>query len=202
MTWKGTAFRRIVIVGLLLLGLQPSAVVSAEEEHERDVLRRLMAEPVTLFDWGLAQLDRDIAAAAERTLPNRLGLAMGKPVTGTIYDWRANQITLYVSVALPPAQRTRDACKATFGDVVGALTEGAPGGPNAAGWYLLNAFKPKAHFWASRFEDVGAKLLKVVSLEISFIPATFEAVRGDNARVRCAGRLNAEPDEIIVEVHS
>jgi len=59
---------------------------AAQNEREQDVLRRLMAEPVTLFDWGLAQLDRDIAAAADRVLPNRLGLAMGRPATGTICD--------------------------------------------------------------------------------------------------------------------
>jgi len=105
-------------------------------------------------------------------------------------------------VALPAAQRTKQTCKAAFRDIVSMLTIGAPKGPKSAGWYLLNAFKPKAHFWGSRFEDVGSKLLKAVSLEISFIPATFEAFGNDNKRVRCVGRLDAEADEISVELGS
>ena len=105
-------------------------------------------------------------------------------------------------MALPAAQRTKQTCKTAFRDIVSMLTIGAPKGPKSAGWYLLNAFKPKAHFWGSRFEDVGSKLLKAVSLEISFIPATFEAFGNDNKRVRCVGRLDAEADEISVELGS
>lgn len=191
-----------VLVIMLVAVLALPAAADEKPEEEKDVLRRLMAEPVTLFDWGLERIDRDIAAAAADALPRRLGPSMGRPVTGAIYDWRANMITVYVSVALPPPARTRDGCRATFGDIVANLTTGAPGGPNAAGWYLLNAFKPKGHFWGSRFEDIGGKLLKMVTLEVSFIPATFEAVRGDSARVRCAGRLNATPEEIKIEVTS
>jgi hypothetical protein len=194
-----------LVVALALTAVLSAVTVGvtvADEEGDKDIFRRLMSEPVTLFDWGIAQLDQDIAAAALRTLPNRLGYGMGKPVTGTIYDWRGNQITLYVSVPLPAVSRTRESCTAVFHDLVADLTLGAPGGPNAAGWYLANAFKPKAHFLGSRFEDVGAKLVERVKLEVSLMPATFEAVRGDNARVRCTGRLNADRNEIAVEVGS
>jgi hypothetical protein len=194
-----------LVVALALAAVLRAAsagVALADDEGDKDIFRRLMGEPVTLFDWGIAQLDQDIAAAATRTLPNRLGFGMGKPDTGTIYDWRGNLITLYVSVPLPAASRTRESCTAVFHDLVADLTLGAPGGPNAAGWYLANAFKPKAHFLGSRFEDVGAKLVERVKLEVSLMPATFEAVRGDNARVRCIGRLNADRDEIAVEVGS
>ncbi|MEK9753841.1 MAG: hypothetical protein VW338_11630 [Rhodospirillaceae bacterium] len=189
-----------VAAAALVLGFAVAAV--ADEDADKDIFRRLMSEPVTLFDWGIARLDQDIAAAATRTLPNRLGYGMGRPATGTIYDWRANQITLYVSVALPRASRTRDSCTGAFRDLVADLTQGAPSGPNAAGWYLLSVFKPKAHFWGSRFEDVGGKLVERVKLEVSLMPATFEAVNGDNARVRCSGRLNAESEEIAVELGS
>lgn len=195
--------RRLFALGLaaLMFAGMPGIAI-AEEDADKDIFRRLMSEPVTLFDWGIAQLDQDIAAAALRTLPNRLGYGMGKPVTGTIYDWRGNQITLYVSVPLPAVSRTGESCTAVFRDLVSDLTLGAPSGPNAAGWYLANAFKPKAHFLGSRFEDVGAKLVERVKLEVSLMPATFEAMRGDNARVRCTGRLNADRDEIAVEVGS
>ena len=85
---------------------------------------------------------------------------------------------------------------------IGKMETAARKGPSAAGWYLLNAFKPKAHFWADRFEDVGAKLLDVVTLEITFIPATYEAFEGKQQRVRCMGRLDASYEELTVEVTS
>jgi len=185
----------MVRIALILTALLFAPPVEADEP---DILRRMMAEPVTLFDWGLAQLDRDIARAAERTLPMQIGVS-ARPVTGAIYDWRTNIVTLYVSTALPPARRTAAYCTATFKNIVADLTALAPQGPNAAGWYLTNAFKPKGHFWGDRFEDVGAKLLETVRLEVSFIPATYEALRGDDKRVRCVGRLNAEPNELTFE---
>jgi len=171
----------------------------AKGEEQKDVLRRLMSEPVTLFDWGLANLNRDIERAAMRVMPSWLGPGAQRPQTGTIYNWRANQITLYVSVAIPRAQRTRQTCMGTFREIVSTLTEGAPSGPNAAGWYLRNAFQPSGHFWSSRFEDVGAKLSKRVQLEISFLPATFESMNGDTRRISCLGRLNAEPNELTFD---
>ena len=171
----------------------------AQGEEQKDVFRRLMNEPVTLFDWGLANLKRDIERAALRVMPSWLGPGAQRPHTGTIYNWRANRITLYVSVAIPRPQRTRDACVGTFREIVSTLTEDAPGGPNAAGWYLRNAFQPSGHFWSSRFEDVGAKLSKLVQLEISFLPATFESINGDTRRISCAGQLDAEPGELTFD---
>lgn len=163
-----------------------------------DVLNRLMKEPVTLFDWGIAQLDQDIKAAAARTIPK----FVGNPVTGSFYDWRKDRVNLFVSVSVPRESRTPQACAMTFRDIVGDLTRNAPKGPSAAGWYLLNAFKPKAHFWGNRFEDVGGKLLDVVRLEVTFIPATAEAFDGEQRRVRCIGRLDAASEELTVEVTS
>ena len=182
----------------ILLTICLLTATAAAHAENKDVLRRLMDEPVTLFDWGIQQLDKDIAQSAQRTIPKYVG----EPVTGSFYDWRANRITLFVSVAVPKESRSTDACAATFRDIVADLTRNTPKGPSAAGWYLLNAFKPKAHFWADRFEDVGAKLLDVVRLDVTFIPATFEAFDGEQRRVSCHGRLDAEPTELTIEVTS
>ena len=185
--------RRAACLVALLLTLPAHA-------QEKDVLSRLMAEPLTLFDWGLANLDRDIASATRRTFRHRV--AIGEPRAGSIYDWRARRVTLYVAVGLPASERTQSACAGAFADLVATLTEGAPEGPDAAGWYLVNAFRPKAHFWASRFEDVGAKLLDVVQLEVSLVPGDYDAISGDTRRVRCVGRLDAGPSEISIEMTS
>jgi len=183
---------RIFLITSLLL------TASGAAAEQKDVLRRLMNEPVTLFDWGIAQLDTDIAQSAGRIIPK----FVGKPVTGSFYDWRTNHITMFVSVPVPKESRTRQACAMTFHDIVGDLTRNTPKGPSAASWYLLNTFKPKAHFWADRFEDVGAKLLGAVTLEVTFIPATSEAFDGLQRKVRCHGPLDAAPEELTVEVIS
>jgi hypothetical protein len=43
------------------------AFAQAASAEERHILLRLMDKPVTLFDWGMAQLDRDIERAARRS---------------------------------------------------------------------------------------------------------------------------------------
>ena len=188
---KRIAFATAILAAILAQGARAGAP---------DILSRLMKEPVTLFDWGMARLETDIAYAAAQTLPKRVGGA--DITTGSIYDWRTRLVTIYASVPLPRAQRTQQDCVGAFRDIVDALTAAAPAGSNAEGWYLYNAFKPKAHWWGNRFEDIGAKLLKVVQLEISFLPETYDALSGDTRRVRCVGRLDAEPYEIATEVTS
>ena len=173
-------------------------LATSAQAEQRDVLRRLMAEPVTLFDWGMAQLERDIERAAKHTLPERPGLSV--PKTGTIYRWRDRRVILYVSRVVPSTERTPEACRATFRDIVASLTETSPGGPDAAGWYLHHAFQTKGHFWTSRFEDVGGKLLQVVELEVSLIAPPYAAAAGDSRRVRCSGRLDAAPEALVVDV--
>ena len=178
----------------LLVSLAPALTARAQTP---DILQRLMAEPVSLFDWGMAQLDRDIERAGLRLFGPGDGGA--RPETGTIYDWRRGRVTLFLSRQTPERGRTREACTEVFGQVVGELTAGAPAGA-AAAWYLHSAFQPKGHFWTSRFEDVGGKLLQVVELEVSLIAPPYAAAAGDSRRVRCSGRLDAAPEALVVDV--
>ena len=187
---------RPALLLLLLVVTRPAPAADA------DILTRLMNEPLTLFDWGLAQLDRDIGMAATRTIPARVGVGMGELATGSIFDWRSRKISLFVRATAPETLRTGGDCSTIFQDIVGELVRGAPGGPDAAGWYLMHAFRPKAHYWGGRFEDVGAKLLESVLLEISLVPASADVMSGDTARVRCSGRLDAARGDLTVEAKS
>ena len=83
-----------------------------------------------------------------------------------------------------------------------ALVRNAPQGPEAASWYLRNVFQPTGHFWASRFEDTGAKLLKVVTLRVSLLAQSYEKLAGDSRRVDCTGPLNATAETLEVEATS
>ena len=42
-----------------------------QKNVDGNIVSRSMGEPLTLFDWGLAQLDRDMARTAARLLPGR-----------------------------------------------------------------------------------------------------------------------------------
>lgn len=196
----------VAMLGALILAGAPGGTAFAQAgsaqagagkpgaQQNGDVFNRLMKEPLTLFDWGLAQLDRDMARAVTRLRPGAVRANAARH--GSIYDWRKRRITLYLSLTTPEQVRTRKTCRNLFVDVVNELVAGAPAGSDAAGWYLLNAFKPKAHFWGRRFEDTGAQLARLVSLEVSLLPAEYAAAAGDSRRVSCSGRLDATPESL------
>ena len=124
-----------------LRALAPASLLLAlpVQAQTPDILQRLMAEPVSLFDWGLAQLDRDIERAGLRLFgSSERGT---RPETGTIYDWRRGRVSLYLSLQRPERERTREACAGLFDKVIRELTAGAPAGAPAA-WYLRSAFQP------------------------------------------------------------
>lgn len=182
-------------LGVILLLL---TAVSATRAEDSDIMRRLRSEPITLFDWGMAQLERDIVRAAAEAVGTMPGMGDARAAAGTLFDWRTDRITLYAAYPLPPELRTDQTCTDIFQNIVATLTTGAPRGPSAPGWYLRNAFQPKGHYWAGRFENVEDRLMELVRLEVTLNPTTFEAIIGDTRRVRCVGRLDAGPREIEI----
>lgn len=108
-------------------------------------------------------------------------------------------VTIYASYQAPSSARTKQACKRTLEAIQSNLTHGRPFGPS---WYLLDVFRPKAHYGFRRSEDLAQKLLDRFVLEVAFIPSTQDAVDGDKAKVRCHGRLDSEPEMIDVEFTS
>ena len=165
-----------------------------------DIIRRLQNEPLTLFDWGMANLDRDLRLAVRRL--GEEDYVLTPPKSSTTYRWSDGRIRLSASFFVPPEARTVEACNTQFERLVAALVRNAPQGPEAASWYLRNVFQPTGHFWASRFEDTGAKLLKVVTLRISLLAQSYEKLAGDSRRVDCTGPLNATAETLEVEATS
>lgn len=190
------ALRLAAIVGFLAAGLVP---LQGSVAQTPDIIRRLQQEPLTLFDWGLANLDRDLRMATQRLGAEDLAAA---PKSSTTYNWRSGQIRLSASFFVPEDQRTPEACVARFEGLVRSLVAASPQGPDAAGWYLHNAFQPSGHFWASRFEDTGTKLLRVVVLRISLRAPSYDKLAGDSRRVDCRGQLNATTDSLNFEASS
>lgn len=172
-------------------------VTSTAHGDESDVLTRLMQEPLTLFDWGLAQLDRDMERVVRETFEDRLGL--GRPAAGARFDRERRQVILSASKTLPPATRSEATCIQAFREIVAGLAKVAPRGHSPVPWYLQSVFQPDGHIWEGSSEDVGARLLEVVRLYVFLGPTPSDTAKGDIRFVSCHGRLDAQLDQIIVE---
>ena len=169
-------------------------------QRSNDILRRLQREPLTLFDWGLANLERDLHRASQQL--GQEDFANVPPRSSATYRWRDGRIRLSASFFVPAAARTTQGCVLQFRRLVDALVAEAPQGPDAASWYLGSAFQPSGHFWTSRFEDTGAKLLQVVDLRVSLRAPSYDKLAGDTRRVDCSGPLNAAEEALRFEAIS
>jgi hypothetical protein len=172
-------------------------VVDAARSNEPDVLSRLMREPLTLFDWGLAQLDRDTKRVARDVFEDRLG--PGRPAANARFDRERRLVILGATLALPSNTRSEATCIGAFREIVTRLASVAPRGESPVPWYLQSAFLPDGHAWAGLSEDIGTRLLEVVRLRITLIPRPSDTYEGHIRFVSCNGRLDARPGEIAVE---
>ncbi|HIC79451.1 MAG TPA: hypothetical protein EYH07_16255 [Kiloniellaceae bacterium] len=168
--------------------------------QRNDILRRLQREPLTLFDWGLANLERDLHRASQQL--GQEDFTSVPPRSSATYRWRDGRIRLSASFFVPAAARTTQGCVVQFRRLVDALVAEAPQGPDAASWYLGSAFQPSGHFWTSRFEDTGAKLLQVVDLRVSLRAPSYDKLAGDTRRIDCSGPLNAAEEALRFEAIS
>ena len=148
----------------------------------------LRGQPLTLFDWGLFNLRRDLDRVALWVADS--GLSDEKPLTGTQHDWRRGRITAYLSFAAPPKKRSRKYCHMVFTRAAAQLMKGAPQGVGQASWYLSSVFLPRGRGWIRPSRDFSENLVKTVRLEIVLRPAPEEFHPG-GPRVRCVGRLDA-----------
>lgn len=172
-------------------------VATTARSSESDVLTRLMQEPLTLFDWGLAQLDRDMERVARETFEDRLGL--GRPAGGARFDRDRRQVILGATMTLPPATRSEATCIQAFQEIVAGLAKATRRGHSPVPWYLQSAFQPDGHAWEGSSEDIGVRLLEVVRLHVFLGPTPSDTSNGDIRFIFCHGRLDAQLDEITVE---
>lgn len=181
-------FGALVTIGGIGSGAAPP--VRAEEAPPLDWLRR---QPLTLFDWGLYNLRRDLDRVALWVADS--GLSDDKPLAGSQHDWRTGQIVAYLSFVAPPKRRTRTYCHMVFARAVAQLMKGAPEGGGQASWYLSSVFLPRGRAWIRPSRDFGERLVKSVHFEIVLRPGP-EEFRAGGPRVRCSGQLDARSNEL------
>ena len=183
-------------VPIFFLGfLWPGMLYAADE----DPFGRLKSEPLTLFDWGLAQLDREMTAAAIEGFGDLVRAEHSKPAAGARYDQEREQIMLSATMALPPGDRTAGRCMTAFHGFLGVLIRETKRGYDPASWFLLKAFQPEGHGSRGNGKELGRQLLDRVRLHVTLIPRPSDVAAGDKRFVSCHGRLDAAPDEVAVE---
>lgn len=156
----------------------------------------LSSTPVTLLDWGMMRLDRDLKEAAKRLNLDRD--RNGPTRSGTQFRFGDRRVLVYLSVIAPKATRTAENCQTLFTSVRDELLTGAPGGSMGAEWYLQRTFGSDFRGQNSqRPEPFGTLLLDMVLLEITLRPPEAEALTEGALRLACAGRLNAETATLV-----
>lgn len=162
--------------------------------HAADVekpLQWLQGQRLTLFDWGLWRLERDI---------DRVGRwmedaeALSEPaLTGVEWQRRRQRVTVFVSIVRRPALRNAAHCQHLYG-VVRRKLLGAKGptGPGSASWYLRTKFLPQGRGWTRPSQNFAERLVKLVYLELTLLSEAAEGLHLKAPKISCAGTLDAE----------
>jgi len=162
---------------------------------DEELIRHLADTPMTLLDWGMLRLERDLDRAVRR-----LGLDRSKdgpPRLGTLYRFADRRILAYVSFIAAGTTRTEAYCRDIFGLVRQELLAAAPGGPDGAAWYLERIFSSDVRRDRAKPEPYGEKLLSTVQLEVTLRAPASEAFGNGPGKVACAGRLDQEEAFIV-----
>lgn len=160
-----------------------------------DLMRFLSTTPITLLDWGMLRLERDLEEAVKQ-----LGLDRGRegpPKIGTQFRFGDRRVIAYASFAVKAVSRTEANCRDIFTTVREGLLSAAPKGATGAGWYLARTFNSDFRRLDSQPEPFDDLMLDAVLLEITLRVPQSEAFAGGPGRVACAGRLDAETAYIV-----
>lgn len=190
------------IVPLLLAGLLGSGAVLAQESPatppeppkepaSAELAQFLARTPVTLMDWGMLRLERDLSYAA-RSLSLDRGRD-GPAKVGAHYRFGDRRVVAYLSLATPAKSRTEAQCRELFAAVKEQLLTGTPG----AEWYLRRLFNSDIRRDANTPEPFGTLVLDMVLLEVTLRPPASEAFDAGAGRIACAGRLDATTAYIV-----
>jgi len=178
-----------IAVGVSILSLPASDRVQAADVKEP--LQWLQNQRLTLFDWGVWRLERDI---------DRVGRwmedaeALPEPaLTGVEWQRRRRRVTVFVTVVRRPALRNAAHCQYLYG-VVRRRLLGAKGptGPGSASWYLRTKFLPQGREWTRPSQNFAEHLVKRVYLELTLLAQPAEGLHLKAPKISCIGTLDSE----------
>lgn len=160
------------------------------------ILEKLRKQPLTMLDWGLYRLERDLNAIAEDVAAEVDGLE--SYTAGSLYDFRNGRLMLYLTAVAFPETRTQAVCERLFAALVDRLTEGGPGSSERVSNYLVRVFS--GFGGGVTLHDLRRQLADVVWLRVNLLGTELDRAAGDNANATCLGPLDAKPAALQVEV--
>lgn len=167
------------------------AVPGHGQERSQSTIEWLATEPVTLMDLGLIRLKSDLGEFANDVFAR--GEAVKRPDSGAYYEWRQRRIIAYVTVKEELSLPSRPLCRQLFDRLARFLLAKAPGGTRQATWYLENLFLHDGTGNYFRPKSMAEDLVQIVRFEITLIGSGLVT---EAKNVRCAGRLDAGPDDL------
>ncbi len=169
--------------------------IGEAEDPTKSTLNWLKTEPVTLMDLGMMRLREDVREASSQLIT--LGYTNQEPTVGTYYEWRRQQIKVYVSVREPFARPEENTCLAIYDRVIRHMKSKAPGGTKSMGWYLESIFVHEGSGNWGRPRQMQEGLLNAVRFEVTILPP--DPMR-DSRKVRCSGRMDSEMSDVSVTI--
>lgn len=180
-----------VLRALLLCCLVCGPAMAQDKPVDPALTGFLSNTPVTLLDWGMLRLDREVRQAVAA-----LGLKDGRdgPVKmGTLYRPFDRRVLAYLSLPMTGRERSLSRCRELYGMLRDHLLTGAPGGMSAAGWYLQRIFASDARGGGNaRPEPFGDMLTNMVLLEVTLRVPEADAFIAGPPKITCAGHLDQE----------
>jgi len=185
-----------IIVLATALNLSSARPVYAADKVQP--LQWLRTQPLTLFDWGIWRLERDINRVG-RWLEDAEDLEE-PPLTGVEWSWRRQKLTIFVSIVRRPALRTPAYCQRLYSAIRGKLLgANGPTGPGRASWYLRNIFFPQGREWTRPTKNFAERLTKLVSLQLVMLGHPSEGLHLKAPKIACFALLNADKPTVKIQ---
>lgn len=185
-----TGWRRWMVLGLVL-ALAPCPAWAQQPAAVDPQLYQYLAEtPVTLLEWGMLRLGRDMQAAVTALSLDGGRNGTAKVKTGTLFRPFDRRVVAYVSLPVAGKARNLEQCQEIYGLLREHLLAGAPGGLSGPPWYLQRLFGADTR--SGRPEPFGDMLVEMVLLEVTLRVPEAENFTPSPRNVVCAGKLDQE----------
>ncbi len=154
-------------------------------------LYQYLAEtPVTLLEWGMLRLGRDMQAAVTALSLDGGRNGMAKVKTGTLFRPFDRRVVAYLSLPVAGKARNLEQCQEIYGLLQQSLLAGAPAGLSGPPWYLQRLFGTDTR--SGRPEPFGEMLVEMVLLEVTLRVPEAENFTPGSRNIVCAGKLDQE----------